>query len=597
MKLELIPVVRYWDYGQRDALELLERLRSAGVKHIGAFVPWSHLETDRQHSLQRFARQVLAGGFSLRLGVTPELGIGYSNAGVPDELLRERQNLAQDRLGRPIYACAPPNIHPLVSLLAPQVFQRYGHFLLKLVQELTEVFDEGLPQPVELVVTDSMFKHYRNAGLNSQDHGDFSLRHMQFGAGYKREEWTPALAEKIFFSRAHDFLESRFSRFSGLTVRSERIFAREANQQRLIEEMLSAGPSPAGLFRALTKGRASCSLAWLDDFHGLKDRERSFLISSALLTFGELWISENDFFQLSPSFQKKLGRMEQSFGQEAVELSQPAIALVQNRFAPARIPTLLQEKLGAGVLFRRSLSDITENEKAKLRLLAVEEGYSLELRQTLDLFSLAKKYDCTIVLFRSSLCESSRREIQKLKTFRLNHGWLFEIALFPEGGNILLVEGQESSTLSMDTLGDSLLSVARIEPLCALATKGGMAATLALDWRMSTNGDSSSEVAKMRTLILINPEPKAQQVELDFHAKAKIQGLQLGGGPAQSAEELPGTKFETELPGLSVIPLTVFLQPEIDSLPLAESYDSKEVEYESGMIASEEAHGTQAELA
>ena len=124
MKLELIPVVRYWDYNPKEILSVLDRFRESGHTTVSAFVPWSHLETDRHHLLQKFVRQALAAGFALRLGVTPELGIGYSNGGIPDELLRERQNLAQDRLGHPFYACVPPNIHPLVSLLAPAVFQR-----------------------------------------------------------------------------------------------------------------------------------------------------------------------------------------------------------------------------------------------------------------------------------------------------------------------------------------------------------------------------------------------------------------------------------------------------------------------------------------
>ncbi|WP_339941264.1 hypothetical protein, partial [Undibacterium luofuense] len=73
------------------------------------------------------------------------------------------ENLAQDRLGHPFYACVPPNIHPLVSLLAPAVFQRYGHFLLKLHQVLTEALDDGgLEQretksaDLELIVSDSL---------------------------------------------------------------------------------------------------------------------------------------------------------------------------------------------------------------------------------------------------------------------------------------------------------------------------------------------------------------------------------------------------------------------------------------------------------
>ena len=116
MKLELVPVVRYWESNAKEIFAVIDRIRESGATAVGAFVPWTHLETDRHHLLQKLVKQCKASGVSLRLVVTPELGIGFPNGGVPDELLRERQNLAQDRLGHPFYACVPPNIHPLVSL-------------------------------------------------------------------------------------------------------------------------------------------------------------------------------------------------------------------------------------------------------------------------------------------------------------------------------------------------------------------------------------------------------------------------------------------------------------------------------------------------
>lgn len=286
--------------------------------------------------LQKLVKQAAASKLSLRLCVTPELGIGYPNGGVPDELLRERHNLAQDRLGHPFYACVPPNVHPLVSLLAPAVFQRYGHFLLKLTQELSEVFSEGHETDVELVVTDSLFKHYRNTGLAASDHGDFSLRHMQFGAGYKKEEWTPALAERIFHSRAFDFLESRFRKFPRVKVVSKNLFARESSHGRLLEELIGSGPNHADLFRDLIRARASCQIAWLDDLYRLRDRERNFLVSSSLVLFGESWLNEHDYFSLSDGFRAKMRKLIKGFSTEETELSRPAIALSQNRFAPAR---------------------------------------------------------------------------------------------------------------------------------------------------------------------------------------------------------------------------------------------------------------------
>lgn len=556
MKLELIPVVRYWDYNPKDILAVLDRFHENGTRTIAAFIPWSHLETDRLHLLQKFVRQAFASGFSLKLGVSPELGIGYSNGGIPDELLRERQNLAQDRLGHPFYACVPPNIHPLVSLLAPQVFQRYGHFLLKLTQELTEVLSTGPQHELELVVSDSLFKHYRNIALPSTDHGDFSLRHMQFGAGYRKEEWTPALAERIFHSRAFDFLSSRFAKFPQVKIASHNLFTRDCTQSRLMEEILGAGPNPTDLFKSIARARSTCSLAWLDDLYQMRDKERNFLISSSLLIYGQLWLNEHDYSSISPAFRKKLGKMMTGFSSHETELSRPAISFVQNRFAPARISTLLQDKLGVALQFKTSLSELLDKEKKDTKLFAVEEGYSLEFRQFMELLNIVRQRDCALVVFRSSLCEAGLAEFRKLKKFRLNHGWLFEIGIFPDGGHVLLVEGQEHSQLSMDSLGDSLISVARIEPFCSFERKGNNVFSMSVNWTLE---DQQPDLGQMKTLFLMNPEAKDKKMNIEFGQNVRIHGVQNKN--TQSAEEEgPGTYFETELPPLSVIPLSVFVE-------------------------------------
>lgn len=76
------------------------------------------------------------------------------------------------------------------------------------------------------------------------------------------------------------------------------------------------------------------------------------------------------------------------------------------------------------------------------------------------------------------------KELKKLKTFRLNHGWLFEIGIYPGGGHVLLIEGQESSNLTMNTLGDSLVSVARIEPFCSFDRGDSGVVSASVDWTL-----------------------------------------------------------------------------------------------------------------
>lgn len=589
MKLELVPVVRYWDYNSKEIFSVIDSIRESGATSLAAIVPWSHLETDRHHLLQKLVKQASASGLGLRLVVTPELGIGYPNGGVPDELLRERHNLAQDRLGHPFYACVPPNIHPLVSLLAPAVFQRYGHYLLKLTQVLSEVFSEGFETDCELVVTDSLFKHYRNTGLAASDHGDFSLRHMQFGAGYKKEEWTPALAERIFHSRAFDFLESRFRKFPRVKVVSRNLFSREASHGRLLEELVGSGPNHADLFRDLVRARGSCSVAWLDDIYRLRDREKNFLVSSGLVLFGEVWLNEHDYFALSAGFRAKMRKLTKGFSTEETDLARPAVALVQNRFAPARISTLLQEKLGVALKLKTALADIDAEERRSTKLFVVEEGYSLELRQTLELLSLAKERDCTLVLFRSSLCEGGQKELKKLKTFRLNHGWLFEIGIYPNGGHVLLIEGQESANLSMGTLGDSLVSVARIEPFCSFDRGDSGVISVSVDWNLKDETPAERAKGQMKTLFLMNPEPEAKKLTLEFASGVRIHGT----GEGASAETGGfGKCFDTELPPLSVIPMSLFVER-----PVQQIIEQLELVGGEKKSVKEQENGTPAELA
>lgn len=554
MKLEFVPVIRYWEYNSKEIFSALERAKEYGASSVAAWVPWSHLETDRFHLLQKFLKQASTLNLRVKLGVTPELTTGYPSGGIPEELMREHQNYAQDRLGQTIYACAPPNIHPLVSLLAPQVFQRYGHFLLKFSQELHEVIAEGFQGDLELVLTDSFFKHYRNTGLPESDHGDYSIRHLQVGAGYRKDDWTPALAERIFHSRALDFLESRFNRHKHVKIVSHRVFAREISLERLVEELCRSRLDVQQCFERMTRSRGTCSLAWFDDLASLSDRERNFLISSTLTAFGELWISEDDYLLSSQAFRRKLKNLAEGFASEETELSRPAVAFTSNRFAPARITSILQQKLGTALRVHGSLSEIEKPERKKLKLFAVEEGYQLEFKQAQELFDLAREQDCTAVFFRSSLCELAQKELQNYKSMRLNHGWIFEVTIFPSGGNVLVIEGQENSQLTMETLGDSLLNVARISPLCSFDRSGGLF-SLCVDWTL--------DGTKMKTFFLMNPTAQPKPLQLDFRSRVRIHGLQQSGGAVHGDEgDALGKSFETSLPPLSVIPLSVVEEAE-----------------------------------
>jgi hypothetical protein len=552
MFLELTPVVRYWEFTAAELQKRLEQLRDQGCQSVAAWVPWSHLESDRHHLLQKMVRHSFALGMRVKLGVTPELGIGYWNNGLPEDLLKERHALAQDRTGQAIYNCAPPNIHPLLSMSAPSVFQRYGHFLLKLTQELTEILYEIPDGSLTFVISDSLFKHYHTTGLPPEDHGDFSIRFLAQGGGGSSQSTNPSGAESIFINRAKDFLKSRFQKYKGVVVIDQKVFSRSASLDRLLIELARSSANLPVMFREMTAARAHSQLVWLDDLFGLSEKERNFLISAALISYQQVWLSEDVWKQCSQVFRRRIANLIEGFSQEAAQQFQPACIFVTNRFAPARLAQTLRTKLGARLCFQTLPNgSFAETFPAK-KLIIAEEGLTLEFQQYLELAALTKIQACTVMLFKSSLCERALRDLASQKKFNVARGWKYDIIMQPSGGQMIFVEGEETTLSPMDELADSAIAVAQLKSWCQLDRTSQEIYSISIDWP-----ETESEIVK--TLFLLNPSSQSMPLTLNFLPETKIQGIFLGNSQ-QMASPINGEFFEGVLPPYSVVPLTAYLQ-------------------------------------
>ncbi len=546
MTLEWTPVVRYWELGGKEIFTQLTKIRDRGFTAVGAWVQWSHLESDRTHSLQKFLKQAKAVGLTVRLGVTPELATGFHSGGVPDDLLRDQTNLAQNRLGEPIYACAPPNIHPLVSLLAPKVFQRYGHFLLKLVQILNDVFQEGFNVETELVITDSLFKHYRSAGLTDEDFGDFSRRQGQVAEGPQ--------GELLFQNRAVDFLKSRLMRFSHVKILKRNTYARDATLCRLMEELAGVSLNREEMFRDFMHASSRNEIAWLDDLSGLTDRERNFLLSSSMIVYGGVWCHAEDLLDCSDGFLRKIRGLADSFTASNVERDRTAAVLVGNRFAPARLADSLRNRLGNTLKIVTARQEMREQELKRLRLFAVEEGLSVSPEDADALIELARYQDCSVVVFRSSLQKQTLRKLEELRGFRLNHGWHFHLYVFPGGGHVIVVESGENANNSVEPLVDNLLSVAQIEPWCSFADETGPVKSVSYIWPKEAEARD-----EQRTVFVMNPSDHEISLKMKLTRTARVRGIRSG---EMGDTECVGKEFSTMLPPFAVAPLAVVMDAE-----------------------------------
>lgn len=553
MDVRLTPAIRYWDLDAHKIAGILQELKETGSRVVGAFVPWAHLEADRRQSLRKFLKQATQFGLEVRLFVTPELGVGVLNGGVPEDLLARSENLARDRTGQTIFACAPPNIHPVVNLNAPPVFQRYGHFLLKVSQEVQEAVQDSLDTRVELVVGDSLFKHHYTLGLPEEDHGDFSPLFFQKELDYL-QGWTPAQAERMFLARAVDFLSSRFERSAEVRISRRNLWGRSVSLDRLADELVGAVVDPRLIFQALERARPRCDAVCLDGLLPNSGKSRAFLVSSALAMYGDVWLNAETFLTLSPGFRRKMATFGESLSGEGSQHDRPVLCIVQNRFAPARLANALHERLGSALQIRSSLSEIKSQEFARVRMMVVEDALVIDHEQFLALMERARAEGMTIAMFRSSLAKRSLAEISCLEKFRLKHGWNYEVSLFPSGGQLITIEGHEDKLVSMDMLAERLLAVAEVEGWCRYVAEGVSHVSF-----QSTTSNSE------RLLFFINVASEPRKFRIRFHREAKVEGLEfrervseVGAAPAESLSSSDGEELESTLPAWSVVPVHVY---------------------------------------
>jgi hypothetical protein len=65
----------------------------------------------------------------------------------------------------------------------------------------------------------------------------------------------------------------------------------------------------------------------------------------------------------------------------------------------------------------------------------------------------------------------------------------------------------------------------------------------------------------MNTLFLMTPDAAARKLNLEFLGPVRVHGLQPGeGASAEVSDDGLGSCFETELPPLSVIPLSLYVE-------------------------------------
>lgn len=543
MDVLLNPVIRYWDLESSKIALILQEIAASGGTSVAAWVPWDHLEQDKRHLLQHFLRQAFRFNLQVSLGISPELGTGYRNGGIPNELLLNSENLAKDRTGQVIYACGPPNIHPLVNLTTPEVFQRFGHYLLRLSDEITDVMEEYFQSKLRLVVSDSLFKHYFTFGLPPEDFGDFSALFQQKQLDRSRA-WNPARAERLFRSRASDFLRSRFQRFDNISIQDCSCYQPSSSLDRLILELSGAKIPVQKYYQEIINSRKAFDIIWHEDLSSYSQKDAAFLISSSQILFGEQWLRVEDFLAQSKGFRQKMTGLTQTLSEEQYSYDRPVLAIVQNRFAPARLTKALEAKLRLALQTKSFIADVAETDLKQIEMMVVEEALAIEYRQFQELLQMAKEAKKTIALFRSSLCERTLNDLACLEKFTIRHGWNYEVFLFESGGHLIVIEGKADASISMDDLASRLLAVANIYQRCEIDTK-----------ELSTVQMSINNNKETNLLFLLNHLTSELKLNLSFTEQVELEGINAQSETDEERCSAIASKFSTKLPARAVVPV------------------------------------------
>ena len=80
----------------------------------------------------------------------------------------------------------------------------------------------------------------------------------------------------------------------------------------------------------------------------------------------------------------------------------------------------------------------------------------------------------------------------------------------------------------MNTLGDSLVSVARIDPFCSFDRGDSGLISVSVDWDLADETPEEKAIGEMKTLFLMNPEPETKRVSLEFTHPVRVHGSGAG---------------------------------------------------------------------
>ena len=601
-------LVNYWEIRSTSLGERLDSLLRTGISHVATFVPWQAVESDISHTLSRFLQAVYERKMKVSLYLTPEVGVHYTNSGLPKDLFSKPETMAKDAFGQNICSSLPPNAFALPSLLAPEFSKRYQNFLTRMDALLADLerSQPNMLAGVTAVLSGSLWKYYRSPRASaSQGFAGPAGDHSSCGAVSYRQgleqfysqrefaesgvsavnrwktrqyeeinrRWFNQHAEEVFRARSAQFVRKRAV---GLRVQPIELFTPEADPgfaySQFLQMVSGTGADFTRLSSLLDESalRASSSMGtaapsyvhWtgMGGFRSLADAEKQFLILKSLLLMGGrgggVLIDESEWFSLSHSFRTRAETLSRALSEGELTLANRVLYLTPHLWsAPGVLWDEVVAKVGPNARMIASLDLALQDQEA--RLLMVDPSTIITRKTVLQLVEWAKA-GRVVVFPRSPLySEAARRELEgalsseegRRGSMEIDLGVSYKLHPVGDGEGRLIVydlpENALAATENLSAWQSFLASVLAVAGIQPLcSTSDGRLRTIALEKRGGGVG-----------LFVMNGTGRAVAGDLFFPNQVSVSDLVTR--EKRGERVAPASRFALEVPPRGILPIAV----------------------------------------
>ncbi len=515
----------YWETRPTEVAGRLDAIVRNGVSCLVSFVPWQAIESDISHAFSKFLVAASERGLTLRLVLSPEVGVNYPCSGVPRDLLNTA-SVALDRDGKPIPVLATPQAFVLPSLEDPEFQKRYSAYLARVDQLLADfekmrAIHSSARADFQVVFTSSWLKFYRTVHPFSSEAfrgaiGDYSEhRQSKFkktvDSAFLSVEFQGKNPEKLarwkapeFESILRDWFETRSENQYRDQVRSQ--MNRKSKKMPAIEVEWFAPEYDPSLLEVTTLGEMTglklCAdrfanllhqfaqrrvvrdtgrmppwVYWghLQSFRHLSDSEKQWLILQTLLRVvplqGSLVLAEEEWFALSKGFRARTEALAEWIASGEIQSEPEAVWLTQNLWSATDSQwDLVTERLLGKCVQVAQPSGLKHYSRAKLIIADSEMIFSFEVIQSL--LSAAQRGALVIIPKSPLISDSARKLLESALTsptaVHVDQGvrgqW------FQQGVGTVVVydpnHSQTSSTIAFAEHLEGWAKFAQVEPVC-----------------------------------------------------------------------------------------------------------------------------------